>query len=147
MFTGILITLREGLEAFLVVGILLGILSKMNQKDKNKYIWIGSTSAIILSVILAYVIQWFSFQFEGTNSEIFEVFVASLAIIILTYMIIWMNKQSNHLKSELEKKMKLTIHQNQFWGLVLLAFITILREGMRLLYFCQQLLMQIKGNH
>lgn len=38
MFAGILITLREGLEAFLVVGILLGVLSKMKQQDKNKYI-------------------------------------------------------------------------------------------------------------
>ncbi|BCG60392.1 FTR1 family iron permease [Paenibacillus sp. URB8-2] len=135
MFAGILITLREGIEAFLVVGILIGILSKMRQGDKRKYIWWGSGVAIGLSILLAYLIQLFSIQFEGTNAEIFEIIVASAAIAILSYMVIWMNKQSRSLKNSLESKIVSALQRNQMWGLVFLAFVTIIREGIETALF------------
>ena len=135
MFAGILITLREGLEAFLVVGILIGILTKMGQRDKYKYIWAGSAAAIAASIVLAYVIQLLSIQFEGTSSLVFEVVVAGLAITVLTYMVTWMHKQSRYLKQELEKKMSVAVSNNQIWALLLLAFITVLREGIETALF------------
>lgn len=135
MFAGILITLREGLEAFLVVGILIGILTKMGQRDKYKYIWAGSAAAIVASVVLAYIIQLLSIQFEGTSAMVFEVVVAGLAITVLTYMVSWMHKQSRYLKQELEKKMSVAVSNNQIWALLLLAFVTILREGIETALF------------
>ncbi|MGG5253422.1 FTR1 family iron permease [Neobacillus sp. SM06] len=146
MFAGILITLREGIEAFLVVGILLGILSKMNQRDKHRYIWIGSGAAIALSGLIAYLIQLLSINFEGTNAEIFEVVVAAIAIAILSYMVLWMNKQSKHLKSNFEKQITSALNNNQMWGLVLLAFVTIIREGIETALFLTAVNSSAKGS-
>ncbi|WP_410513291.1 FTR1 family protein [Paenibacillus sp. BR2-3] len=139
MFAGILVTLREGIESFLVVGILIGILSKMGQADKNKYIWWGSGVAIALSIMLAYLIQWFSIQFEGTNAEVFEIVVAGIAIAVLSYMVIWLNKQSKSMNNSLKDKVVLALHQNQMWGLVSLAFVTIIREGIETALFLSAL--------
>lgn len=97
VIAGILITLREGIEAFLIVGILIGILAKIGEQDKFKYIWTGSAAAIALSIVLAYAIQIFAIQFEGANALIFELLVAALAIAVLT--VTWMYKQSRHLVS------------------------------------------------
>jgi high-affinity iron transporter len=139
MFAGILITLREGIEAFLVVGILIGILSKIKQSDKYKYIWWGSGIAIALSILLAYLIQWFSIQFEGANAEVFEITVASAAIAVLSYMVIWMNKQSQSIKNSLESKIVSALQRNQMWGLIFLAFVTIIREGIETALFLSAL--------
>jgi len=146
MFAGILITLREGLEAFLVVGILLGILSKMQQSNKNKFIWWGSGAAIALSVLIAYIIQLLAIEFEGRNAEIFEIVVATIAVVILSYMVLWMNKQSKSLKSNLEQKVTSALNQNQMWGLVLLAFITIIREGIETALFLTAVNSSAKGS-
>lgn len=135
MVAGIIITIREGLEAFLVVAILIGILAKMGQRDKYKYIWMGSAAAIAVSIVLAYIIQMLSIQFEGTSSLAFEIVVASLAITVLTYMVTWMHKQSRYLKQQLEKKVSVAVSNNQIWALVLLAFVTILREGIETALF------------
>lgn len=135
MVAGIIITIREGLEAFLVVAILIGILAKMGQRGKYKYIWVGSAAAIAVSIVLTYIIQMLSIQFEGTSALVFEVVVASLAITVLTYMVTWMHKQSRYLKQQLEKKMSVAVSNNQIWALVLLAFVTILREGIETALF------------
>lgn len=146
MFAGILITLREGIEAFLVVGILLGILSKMKQTDKNKFIWWGSGIAVAVSILIAYLIQLLSINFEGTNAEVFEIVVAAVAIAVLSYMVIWMNKQSRSLKSNLEKQITSALNQNQMWGLVLLAFVTIIREGIETALFLTAVNASAKGS-
>lgn len=135
MIAGILITLREGIEAFLIVGILIGILAKIGQQDKFKYIWIGSAAAIALSIALAYAIQAFAVRFEGANALMFELLVAVLAIAVLTYMVTWMHKQSRHLKEQMEKKVRLAVSDNQMWALSFLAFVTILREGIETVLF------------
>ena len=135
MAAGILITLREGIEAFLIVGVLIGVLAKIGQQEKFKYIWMGSGAAIALSVALAYVIQIFAGRFEGANALIFELLVAALAIAVLTYMVTWMHKQSTHLKEQMEKKVRIAVSKNQLWALSFLAFVTILREGIETALF------------
>ena len=146
MFAGILITLREGIEAFLVVGILLGILSKMNQRDKHRYIWVGSGAAIALSIAVAYLIQLLSINFEGTNALIFEVVVAGVAITVLSYMVMWANKQSKNLKGNFEKQIASALSNNQMWGLVVLAFVTIIREGIETALFLSAVNSSAKGS-
>lgn len=135
MAAGILITLREGTEAFLIVGILIGILAKLRQRDKFKYIWIGSAAAIALSIALAYAIRLFAGQFEGASALLFEFLVAALAIAVLSYMVTWMHKQSRHLKDQMEKKIRIAVSANQAWALAFLAFVTILREGIETALF------------
>lgn len=135
MIAGALITIREGLEAFLIIGILLGYLVKINQKKLSKYIWVGSIAAVLASVAAAFVIQAFKVNFEGPSALAFEVIVAVIAIVVLSYMIIWMQKQSKNIKGELQAKVDYALSGNQAWGIGILAFVTVIREGLETVLF------------
>lgn len=135
MLAGILITIREGLEAFLVIGILLGYLTKINQKKYFKHVWLGAIGAIVLSVVISFIFRALKISFEGESAELFEIVVAAIAIIILSYMVVWMQKQSKNIKGELQAKVDKALSNNQVWGITILAFVTVIREGIETALF------------
>lgn len=135
MFAGMLITIREGLEAFLITGILLGYLKKTGQGELNRYVWGGTIAGVLLSVALALGFQALAVQFEGASAAIFEASASVLAILILSYMILWMQRQSRTLKAEIQAKASLAISSGQILALVMLAFVTVLREGLETAVF------------
>lgn len=135
MFAGILITIREGLEAFLVVGILLGYLTKLKQQQYFKYVWAGSLVGILASTLIAYAFQILKVELEGVVAEVFEVSVAAIAIAVLSYMIVWMQKQSKDIKGNLQSKVNNAFSKKQVWGIAVLAFVTIIREGIETALF------------
>ena len=130
MITGSLITIREGLEAFLIIGILLGYLTKIGQPRLKVHIWIGAGAAILISILLTAAFQALAIQFEGAAAEFFEAGVALLAVGVLTWMVLWMQRQSRRIKSELEQKVDAALSHGQTFALAGLAFITVLREGL-----------------
>lgn len=130
MITGSLITIREGLEAFLIIGILLGYLTKIGQPRLKVHIWIGAGAAILISILLTAAFQALAIQFEGDAAELFEAGVALLAVGVLTWMVLWMQRQSRRIKSELEQKVDAALSHGQTFALAGLAFITVLREGL-----------------
>ncbi len=140
MIAGALITIREGLEAFLIVGILLGYLTKVKRTQFKSHIWIGAAAALIVSALLAIIFQYMAFQFEGTSAEIFEVVVAMLAVGVLTWMVLWMQRQSRGVKGELEQKADDAISSGQAFALGSLAFVSVLREGVETALFLSALL-------
>src|SRR5687768_11469933 len=92
----LLIGLREGLEALLILGILLAILRRLGRSDKAHHVWLGAGLGVLASVIVGVIVQaifatWFA---EGPGAAIFEIVVALLAVVILTYMVIWMQKHT-----------------------------------------------------
>jgi len=129
MAAGILITIREGLEAFLVIGILLGYLRKIGKQDAGKQIWLGAALALALSLISAVLFQYFSFALDGPAREMFEAVVTLLAVGVLTWMVLWMQRQSRYIKGELEGKLDRAISENKVFALASLAFFAIMREG------------------
>lgn len=147
MLAGSLITLREGLEAFLIVGILLGYLTKINRQHQKLHVWIGAGAAILVSMLLAIAFQILTIQFEGTAAEIFEATVALLAVGVLTWMVLWMLRQSRGIKGELEKKVDITISNGQAFGLIGLAFITVFREGLETALFLNAILVTGRDNN
>ncbi|MBI3359689.1 MAG: FTR1 family protein [Chloroflexi bacterium] len=135
MIAGSLITIREGLEAFLIVGILLGYLTKIDQPQFKVHIWIGTAAAIVVSILLALLFQALAIQFEGRSAELFEAAVALLAVGVLTWMVLWMQRQSRTIKGELEQKVDAALSTGQVYGLASLAFISVLREGLETALF------------
>ncbi|MBI5700179.1 FTR1 family protein [Candidatus Saganbacteria bacterium] len=135
MYAGLLITLREGIEAFLVVGILLGYLTKINQPEFKRYIWWGTWAGILASVILALLFQVLAIQFSGLGAEVFEFLVSLLAVGVLTWMVLWMQRQSRNIKAELEQKVNLAVSTGQVLALSSLAFMAVLREGLETTLF------------
>ncbi len=139
MFAGIVITLRESLEAFLIVGILLAYLTRIKATHYNKYIWSGISMAGVATVITAVLFQKLSIQFEGADSLIFEAGASLLAVFILTYMVLWMQNQSRRMKADLEMKVNQAITRGEVYVLVALAFTTVLREGLETILFMSTL--------
>lgn len=135
MLAGSLITIREGLEAFLIVGILLGYLTKIKQPQFKAYVWIGTGAAVAVSVLVAVIFQSLAIQFEGEAAELFEAIVALLAVGVLTWMVLWMQRQSRTIKGELEQKMDAALSSGQARALAGLAFISVLREGLETALF------------
>ncbi|MHB8776602.1 MAG: FTR1 family iron permease [Anaerolineales bacterium] len=140
MIAGTLITIREGLEAFLIVGILLGYLTKIKRTQFKIHIWIGTAAALLVSILLAFLFQYMAFQFEGTSAEIFEAVVALLAVGVLTWMVLWMQRQSRGIKGELEQKADEALSSGQAFALGSLAFVSVLREGVETSLFLSALL-------
>ena len=130
-----LLSLREGLEVALIIGIVLGALTKIRRSDLSPAVWLGALSAISVSILTAIFLTSFGMSLEEQAEQIFEGITMLIAAGILTWMIFWMRKQARFLKSELEagvsKAVASTGQPAMFW----LAFIAVVREGIELALF------------
>jgi high-affinity iron transporter len=130
-----LLSLREGLEAALIIGIVLGAVSKIRRNDLAPAVWLGTLSAVVVSILTAFILTSFGMSLEETAEQIFEGITMLIAAGILTWMIFWMGKQARFLKSELEagvnKAAASTGRRAVFW----LAFLAVVREGVELAIF------------
>lgn len=135
MLAGFLISLREGVEAALIIGILLGALHKLNRADLQRYIWGGFGAAVLLSVVGAYVLSLLGMELEGIAEYLFEGVTMLLAAGMLTWMIFWMQKSSVTLKAEIETQVRGALKGNRWGGLFVLAFLSVFREGIELVLF------------
>jgi high-affinity iron transporter len=130
-----LLSLREGLEAALIIGIVLGAVSKIRRNDLVPAVWLGALMAVIVSILTAVILTSFGMSLEETAEQIFEGITMLIAAGILTWMIFWMSKQARFLKSELEagvnKAAASTGKRAVFW----LAFVAVVREGVELAFF------------
>lgn len=135
MIPSFLLALREGLEAALIIGIVLGALHKMNRPFLKPAVWRGTVAAIGGSFLVALVLNLIGAELEGAGEQIFEGFTMLLAAGVLTWMIFWMRRQSRHLKKDLEEKTSQAVGQNGHRALFALAFLAVFREGVELALF------------
>ncbi|MCL5986769.1 MAG: FTR1 family protein [Actinobacteria bacterium] len=142
MISSFVITLREGLEASLVVGIILAYLIKIGKRHLFKQIWLGVILAIVASLGIGVGVFLTAASFGGKAEQIFEGLSSYFAVAVLTYMIFWMRKQSTHLKKDIEEKINLASVTRTAASLVLLSFFVVLREGAETVLF---LLATIRG--
>lgn len=135
MLPSYLLSLREGLEAALIIGIVLGALTKIRRDDLSPALWLGTWSAVAVSILVAVLLTSFGLSLEGKAEQIYEGITMLIAAGILTWMIFWMRKQARFLKSELEagvnKAAASTGKRAVFW----LAFIAVVRELVELAFF------------
>ncbi len=132
---GLIIGLREGVEAALVVGIIVAYLSKIGQRPLRKYVVFGAGAAIVASLIVAGLLAVLQVKFEGTGEELFEGFAAVLAVVVLTSMVLWMMKAAKNIRRHVEQRIEVLVDRGQVLGLVSLAFIAVFREGVETVLF------------
>lgn len=132
---GLIIGLREGIEAALIIGIILAYLTKIEQKPLRRYVYLGAVVALVASVITAavWVLVWGTFS--GVGEELFEGLAAILAVIVLTSMIIWMMKAAKDIRRHVERRIDVLVDRRQVLGLASLAFIAVFREGVETVLF------------
>ncbi len=135
MIAAALIGLREGLEAALIVGIVLGYLRKIGYLEGRRSVLLGVFAAVLASLGFAYIIQLVGMKLEGRAEEIFEGTTMFLAVGVLTWMIFWMHYQARLIKTSLEQNVQDAVETGTKWGLILVAFIAVFREGVETALF------------
>lgn len=143
MLSSFFIAFREGLEAFLVVGIIISYLFKIGEKRYIKHVIFGVIFAIVLSIGLAYISELLFGGLEGKVEEIFEGSVMLLAVVVLTYMIFWMNNQARRIKSDIEISVEKAVYKGRIFSLFFLGFIVVFREGAETVLFFRAISYQI----
>ncbi len=132
MITSLVLSLREGLEAALIIGIVLGALSRTGRSDLNRSLWAGVIAAFAVSALAALLLRAVDQDLEGMTEQIYEGVTLLLAAGVLTWMILWMHGQSRSIKTDLESKVNRLSGKGGQGALFLLAFIAVLREGIEL---------------
>lgn len=135
MISSIILALREGLEAALIVGILIGVLNKMALNRLRPVVWAGTLSAVLVSAVVAIILAMIGAEFEGTAEAVFEGIMMLSAALLLTWMIFWMKRQSSVLRQDLENNVRQSVLKNSRLALFLVAFTAVVREGIELAIF------------
>jgi len=134
MLPSYLLSLREGIEAALIIGILLGALRQMHHREFIPALWFGAISAGVLSILAAVLLTSFGLEMKDPGEAIFEGFTMIIAAGLLTWMIFWMSRQARFMKTNLEAD----VHRASQGGkraIFFVAFVAILREGIELALF------------
>jgi high-affinity iron transporter len=135
MFASALITLREGLEAALIVGIVLGVLRNMGQANRSRPVWAGVLIAVVVSLIAGLALNALGVAFEGRGEQTFEGVATLLAAGVLTWMIFWMQRQGPRVQADLELDVRRAVTEGSAWALFSLAFVAVVREGIETVLF------------
>ena len=135
MLPSYLLSLREGIEAALIIGIVIGALRKIRRTDLVPALWWGVLSAAVVSALAAVLLTSFGLELEGPAEPIYEGATMLLAAGILTWMIFWMSQQARTLKSELEEGVNKAAASAGGRAIFWLAFVAVVREGVELALF------------
>lgn len=133
--SGLLTGLREGVEAALIVSIILAYLAKTGNARHFGKIWLGAGAAIALSVVIGLVLFSTIGGFEEPAEQIFEGFAMLIAAAVVTWMLFWMRRVAANIKGELHASVDRALVEGSVLGLAVLAFTAVIREGIETALF------------
>ncbi|MFF5160058.1 iron uptake transporter permease EfeU [Streptomyces sp. NPDC000348] len=134
MFSNYLIGLREGLEASLVVCILIAYLVKTGRRDALKPVWTGIGVAVALALGFGSALEFGSQELTFEAQEALGGSLSVLAVCLVTWMVFWMRRTARHLKAELHGKLDAALAMGT-GALVVTAFLAVGREGLETALF------------
>ncbi|MGL4620150.1 FTR1 family iron permease [Chroococcidiopsis sp.] len=138
------ITLREGVEAALVVGIVLALLKKAKQSKLNSWVYagvgVGIAASALVGLLFSAIVQALGTinpEYTSVVEPLMEGVFSVVAIVMLSWMLIWMTRQARFLKAEVEGTVTAALKQDNGvgWGVFSLIFIAVLREGFETVLF------------
>jgi high-affinity iron transporter len=129
------VTFREALEAALIFGIVAAYVNKVGHPEAKRYLYLGAASAVTLTIIFAWTVQALYGGLAGAYESLFEGLTAMFAAGFLTYMILWMTKNSMRYKGDLERKLDTALTGGQLLGVAAIAFFAVFREGIESVLF------------
>ncbi|MGW7242129.1 iron uptake transporter permease EfeU [Streptomyces sp. NPDC054804] len=134
MFSNYLIGLREGLEASLVVCILIAYLVKTERRDALRPIWIGIAVAVLIAMGFGCALEFGSQELTFQAQEALGGSLSVVAVSLVTWMVFWMRRTARHLKTELHGKLDAALAMGT-GALVATAFLAVGREGLETALF------------
>ncbi len=129
MIPTFVITLREGVEASLIVGIIAAFLVKEGRSDAMRQMWIGVGIAIVLCTAGAVALEVIGQQLPQRQQEGLETVIGLIAVSTISYMIVWMRRHAREIKATLEGEAASALAAGSTMALVGMAFLAVLREG------------------
>ncbi|HET9677925.1 MAG TPA: FTR1 family protein, partial [Solirubrobacterales bacterium] len=129
MIPTFVITLREGVEASLIIGIIAAFLVKEGRRDAMRQMWIGIGIAVALCVGVGVLLEVVGQQLPQKEQEGLETIVGLIAVSAVSYMIVWMRRHARGIKAQLEGEAASALATGSTLALVAMAFLAVLREG------------------
>lgn len=129
MFSNYLIGLREGIEAALVVSILLTYLVRTERKPLIRFVWYGVGTAVLASILIAVGLETISGELSETLEPIFAGVVSFVAVGFVTWMIFWMKRSARTISSDLRNQLDNAAVSGGAIAVAAMAFVAVLREG------------------
>ena len=127
--SGLLTGLREGVEAALIVAIVLAYLVKTGHGQYASRIWLGAGAAIATSLVVGLAIFLTVGGLQSPYEQVFEGLTMLVAAGVVTWMLFWMRRQAASVKGELQHAVDRALSEGSVWGLAVLAFTAVIREG------------------
>lgn len=130
----LVVTLREGLEAALVIGIVIAYLHRLGAERRLRALWTGIIGGVLASVVAGVSVYYLVGELEGVAEYTFEGIALWTAVIVLTYLVHWMRTNSERMQ-EFRQQVAMAAQETSPWPLALLAFVVIIREGIETVLF------------
>jgi high-affinity iron transporter len=134
MLSTFIIALREGLEAALIVGILVAYLVRTERRNLLAPLWFGVAGALALSLGLGAFLSFTSTELSDRGAELFAGVTSVTAVVLVTWMVFWMKRTARTLRGELHGKIDNALI-NGPWGIAAVAFVAVAREGLETALF------------
>lgn len=129
MLATFLIGLREGLEAALVVGILVAYLRRLGRQDALPRLWAGVGLAVALALGIGAVLTFGAYELTFAAQELIGGGLSLLAVAMVTWMIFWMQRAGRTMKATLEGGVDRALTVGGLWALIAIGFVSVAREG------------------
>ena len=130
MLTPLLIMVREGFEAALIVAIVLAYLRRSGRMDMADPVWIGVAAAGVIAAMVGVVIHLSVGTLAGPARLRAFALISAVAVVVLTWMVFWMRRQSARIKGELEGQLDHALAGGRAaYAVAFVAFLAVLREG------------------
>ena len=127
-----LVAFRESLEAAILLAVILAYLSSRGYRKGFRAVWIGVAAAIALSIIAGSLLFFLVGEFASPAEQLFEGFTLLLGLAVLSFMIMWMKRETSDLTGRLQRRVEAALEKDSGWSVGLLAFLVIVREGLEL---------------
>ena len=135
MVAPLLVTLREGLEASLILGIIMAYLDRTGNAHRSGPVWAGTGLAVLVSLVAGAMVFFTVGELNGTAEQIFEGSALFLAVAMLAYMVVWMRHQVSGIRVGLQEKVQAALRSGSGVALALMAFVVVVRDGIETALF------------
>jgi high-affinity iron transporter len=135
MFSSFVTLLREGFEVTLLVAIVLAYLVKIERRESVRQVWYGVGAALLVSVAVGGTLFFTAGELEGRPEQIFEGTAMWVAVGFLTYMVLWMRRESRTVAQGIRRGIDSAVERGGSLALVSLVFVMVLREGVETALF------------
>jgi high-affinity iron transporter len=129
MIQTLVIALREGVEASLIVGIIAAFLASEGRRDAMRQVWVGVGIAVALCLGIAVLLRLVGEQLPQREQEGLATVIGLIAVAAVSYMIVWMRRHARGIKRHLEASAASALAAGSTMALVAMAFLAVLREG------------------